>query len=221
VFDRLADMGYGPDTDFSRLRYALLPTLPPLDTAGGATALTQLVDDVQGEWPQHHLVVICDTISRAVEGEENSADTFRAFYTHSGIELKRRGITWTRLDHAGKDQKQGQRGSSGKGDDIDIVWKLTNTLGRVCLHRELTRMPWVPENVVFRQSEEPLAYTRLDDAWPPDTQEVAANLDRLGVSLDACSRVALDALKQQGKGRHKALVLAALKYRRRQAGSTS
>lgn len=221
VFDRLADMGYGPDTDFSRLRYALLPTLPPLDTAGGATALTQLVDDVQGEWPQHHLVVICDTISRAVEGKENDADTFRAFYTHTGIELKRRGITWTRLDHAGKDQKQGQRGSSGKGDDIDIVWKLTNTLGRVCLHRELTRMPWVPENVVFRQSEEPLAYTRLDDAWPPDTQEVAANLDRLGVSLDACSRVALDALKQQGKGRHKALVLAALKYRRRQAGSTS
>ena len=27
----------------------------------------------------------------------------RAFYNHTGMELKRRGITWARLDHGGKD----------------------------------------------------------------------------------------------------------------------
>ena len=84
VFDRLEDMGYGPDSDLSRLRYALLPTLPPLDTARAPRRS-------QGCWTASRATgrtttsrVVIDTISRAVRGEENNADTFRDFYSHTG-----------------------------------------------------------------------------------------------------------------------------------------
>ncbi len=48
VFERLQDIGFGPETDLSRLKYALLPNLPPLDTADGARALTAIIDKVAG-----------------------------------------------------------------------------------------------------------------------------------------------------------------------------
>jgi hypothetical protein len=35
--ERLSELGYGPDDDLSRLHYALLPSLPPLDTPAGAS----------------------------------------------------------------------------------------------------------------------------------------------------------------------------------------
>lgn len=217
IFDRLEDMGYGPGTDFSRLRYALLPALPPLDTATGAEALTGIVDGVQRAMPDHHVVVIIDTISRAVCGEENSADTFRDFYAHTGIQLKRRGMTWVRLDHGGKSPELGQRGSSGKGDDVDVVWKLTRTDNGVCLHRDLARMSWVLPNVTFGQYEDPLRYLRLTDDWPEGTGEVANILDRLNVPLDASTRAASAALKSIGEGRRRQAVVAAVRWRIQQS----
>ena len=214
VFERLENMGYGAATDLSRLRYALLPTLPPLDTAEGAQALTRLIDGVRNDWLDHHLVVIFDTISRAVAGEENDADTFRDFYNHTGIELKRRGVTWARLDHAGKDPTRGQRGTSSKGDDVDVVWRLSQTESGVYLHREKTRMAWVPEKVTFRLDEYPLALTRLASDWPEGTGETANILDRLELPIDASVRTAAAALKAIGEGRRGVLIQAALRWRR-------
>ena len=221
IFDRLEDMGYGRESDFSRLRYALLPTLPALDTSAGAEALTQLVNGVADDWPEHHIVTIIDTIGRAVEGEENDADTFRDFYNHTGIELKRRGITWMRLDHGGKDLSRGQRGSSSKGDDVDVVWKLTPTEGGVCLHRDFSRMPWVPANVTFGLSEEPLAYKQQAGDWPAGTGEIANLLNRLGVPLDASSRTAAAALKAVGEGRRREVLIAAQRWRKERFGGPS
>ena len=217
LFDRLEDMGYGPESDLSRLRYALLPSLPPLDTITGADALMALLDAVQADWPAHHLVVIVDTIGRAVCGEENSADTFRAFYTFTGIELKRRGLTWIRLDHGGKDGSRGQRGSSSKGDDVDVVWKLSPTEHGVSLQRDVARMSWVPERVTFGLFEDPLAYKRLAEDWPAGTGEVANILDRLEVPLDASMRTAAAALRKIDEGRRRPMVSAALRWRREKA----
>jgi hypothetical protein len=216
LFDRLDNMGYGAASDLSRLRYALLPVLPPLDTEQGADALTAIVDGVQGEYPEHHLVVIIDTISRAVCGEENSADTFRAFYNHTGIRLKQRGITWARLDHAGKDPMRSQRGSSSKGDDVDVVWKLTATESGVCLYRDVARMPWVPDKVQFGLSECPLTYTRLAGDWPAHTGELANILDRLDVPMGATVRDARAALKKADEAWRTNVVTAALRWRREQ-----
>ncbi len=213
LVDRLEDMGYGAGTDFSRLRYALLPTLPPLDTIEGAEALEQLLDGVQAEFPDHHLVTIIDTISRAVKGEENEADTFRAFYNCTGIRLKRRGATWCRLDHAGKDATKGQRGTSGKGDDVDLVWKLVRTENGIRLDRELSRMGWVPEKVTFLELSDPLHYARANDDWPPGTRELAELLDRLHVPLDATPTQARQVLTDNKTPKRKQLILAAKRYR--------
>ncbi|NLG67123.1 MAG: AAA family ATPase [Actinobacteria bacterium] len=220
LHERLEDMGYGPASDLRRLRYALLPTLPHLDTEAGGQALAGLLDQVGRDYPDHHQVVMIDTMGRAVAGEENSSDTFRAFYAHTGIKLKRRGCTWTRLDHGGKDPTRGQRGSSGKGDDVDLVWRLARTQDGVTLHRDAARMAWVPERVSFHLEQDPLRYTRIERDWPTGTMEVADTLDRLGVPLQAKARAAQAALKEAGEGRRKQVVVAALRWRRQQQENT-
>ena len=214
VFDRLSDMGYGPETDLSRLSYALLPSFPPLDRPDGGLALQRHLDAVQAKWPEHHLVVVIDTISRAVCGEENSADTFRDFYAYTGIQLKRRGATWLRLDHAGKDSDRGQRGSSSKGDDVDVIWHLKQTENGVTLHRHRARMSWVPERVTLKLNESPLSYVPFSFGdWPIGTGEVANILDRLKVPLNATRREAATSLRAIDEGRRNELVTAALRFR--------
>ncbi len=170
VLERLDDMGYR-GADLSRLRYALLPDLPPLDAAAGGAALMAMLDGVRAAWPGHHLVLVIDTISRAVAGDENSADTYRAFYAHTGIELKRREVTWVRLDHAGKDDGAGQRGSSAKGDDIDLAWRLERSKGRLALRRDLSRMPWVPERVDVPPPRGAAALRRASSTTTPRARE--------------------------------------------------
>lgn len=219
--ERLEDMGYGPSSGLSRLRYGLLPTLPPLDSAEGAAALTAVLDRVQTERPDHHLVVVIDTIGRAVSGEEDRSDTIRDFYRHTGIELKRRHCTWVRLDHAGKESSQGQRGTSAKGDDVDVVWKLTKTENGVQLQRELARMSWVPERVTFKLCDDPLNFVRLESDWPAGTDEVAYWLDKYGVALSASGAAAMKILRENGQPKRRQLVLAALRWRRMRAEGSS
>ncbi|HRB04098.1 MAG TPA: AAA family ATPase [Ilumatobacteraceae bacterium] len=214
LHERLVDMGYGPTDDLSRLRYALLPSLPPLDTPEGARALDELLDGVQEQHPDDHLTVIIDTTARAVQGDEDKADTIRSFYRWTGIGLKRRGATWARLDHAGKDATKGQRSTSAKGDDVDVVWRVERDDTGLSLRRDIARMNWVPERVAFLRLDDPLRYARADVAWPAGTADCAADLDSLTIAIDASSTTALAALRDAGKSRRKAVVLAALKYRK-------
>jgi hypothetical protein len=213
IYERLGDMGFGPDSDLSRLRYALLPSLPPLDEPEGAKALLEQLDAVQAEFPDHHVVVIIDTTGRAVAGDENSADTIRNFYRWTGLALKRRGVTWARADHAGKDPTKGQRGSSAKGDDVDVIWKVTRSDDGFVLQREAARMSWVPEKVAFRQHDGPLRFEPVGSAWPAGTKEVAELLDWLDVAATAGYRKAAEALRNAGQGRSTDLVRAAQRWR--------
>lgn len=216
VYERLADMGYGPDSDLTKLRYAVLPSLPPLDSAAGAKALLALVDREIADNPDDHVVVIIDTTSRVVAGPENDADTFRAFYQHTGRALKKRKVTYARADHAGKDPEKGQRGSSAKGDDVDVVWRVVATDDGFCFNREAARMSWVPERVPLRRSDEPLAFSQVLGAWPAGTKETAVLLDQLDLPLDAGYRQVGEVLKAQGKGVRAVVIRAAQKYRRQQ-----
>jgi len=95
--ERLSDLGYGPDNDLSRLRYFQLPSLPPLDTELGGLVLAEVVAGHNAD------LVIIDTMARVVTGDENSSDTYRAFYRHTGLRLKTLGVALARLDHMGKD----------------------------------------------------------------------------------------------------------------------
>lgn len=214
LYERLLDMGVEPGTELERLRYALLPSLPPLDEAAGARALLSLVDSCAASHPEADIVVIIDTTSRAVAGEENSADTIRAFYRWTGLSLKQRGATWARLDHAGKDATRGQRGSSAKGDDVDLVWKLGRTEDGIELKREVSRMGWVPERVAFHLETHPLGYRRVAAGWPAGTKETAELLDAVGVPLEMGERPAGKALREAGHKVQQSVIRSAIRWRR-------
>jgi len=218
VRDRLRDMGY-QDTEFDRLRYDLLPELPPLDSEAGATALMAMIDREQARLPVCHVALIIDTISRATAGEEDSADTWRDFYRHSGIGLKRRGVTWARLDHAGYD-KAHPRGSTGKGDDVDVIWKLTKTNAGVKLDLDSARMNWVPERVTLGLFPDPTRYARLESDWPEGTGTLANIMDRLELPLDISQRKAHAALIEIDEHHGAVKERAALRWRREKRGGT-
>jgi hypothetical protein len=160
--------------------------------------------------------VVIDTTSRAVEGEENDANTIRGFYRHTGIKLKAAGIGWARLDHAGKDVERGQRGSSAKNDDVDVVWKLSRIEGGHQLEATHRRMSWVPEKVLVSTREDEHGVTRFaltnGGSWPEGTAALAAEMDALGVSIDLGEkRVRRDYPTLTGENRK---LRAAIKYRR-------
>jgi hypothetical protein len=194
------------------LRYALLPTLPPLDSEEGAAAFLALLDDAAR--PDHHTVAIIDTYGRAVEGDENASDTTRAFYRHTGLALKQRGVTWVRSDHSGKDTTRGQRGSSAKGDDVDVVWRLERTDDGYVLKRDAARMSWVPERVALERHDEPLRFVVADEAWPAGTKELADTLAALHVPVTTTVKQARAALKAAGRTSGTTLLAAAVKYRK-------
>lgn len=214
VLDRLEDMGASPD-DLARLRYALLPALPPLDTEQGGAALAALVDTVQEDHPDHHVVVVIDTTSRVISGKENDSDTFLAFYRHTGVRLKRRGVTWARLDHAGKDLDRGQRGSSAKGDDVDIVWRMTAIADGIKIaHHGVTRIGWAPESASFHIAQEPLRYTPVSQGYPAGTKDVIDLLNELDVDRALSANQAQKILQEAGSPRRRNLVQAAVRARR-------
>lgn len=207
--DRLETLGYGPDTNLDRLHYYLLPTLPPLDTDAGATTLLDLVHRHQAQ------LVIIDTMARVIAGEENSADTYRAYYRHIGLRLKHLGVTVIRLDHGGKNPDQGQRGSSAKGDDVDVIWQLKQTDNGLELH-SIARMAWVPKTVTLRRHEEPdLRHTvNLAMDVPAGTADMVRTLDELNVPLGATRRTARRILAEHDRTARNDVLGAALKSRR-------
>lgn len=120
--DRLKAYRCTPD-ELDKLIMYSFAGLPPLDTGEGGVHLAALAEE------NEPALVIMDTVSRMVSGEENQADTFMQLYRCSLVPLKARGITILRLDHSGKDDSRGQRGSSAKESDVDFVWRLARTTG--------------------------------------------------------------------------------------------
>ena len=214
LYDRLSDMGFGPETDLSRLIYINHVELPPLDTPDGGRELGIWLDEIAGEFIGRHLVVVIDTIGRAVGGEENSNDTVQAFYRFAGQELRRRGVTWVRLDHAGHDGDHA-RGASAKGDDVDLVWHLASADDGLTLKVNKRRMSWVPDRAVFRRIDDGvLRYEHTKSLWPDGTKDSARILDSLGVPNTAATRTVQKRLAETGNGRRREVVVAAQKYRR-------
>jgi hypothetical protein len=216
IYERLADMGLSADTDLSRLRYALLPSLPPLDTVEGGRALFGLIDVEQAIHPDKHIAVVIDTTSRAFQGPENDSDTTRAFYRCTGLGLKQRGVTWARLDHAGKDVTKGQRGSSAKGDDVDVVWRLGKTGDRYRLICDAARMSWVPGHVDLTRTDYPLGFTIAVDEYSAEQVTLANWLDALQIPVGTF-KAARAVLSEYGMSASNEVVRGAVKMRKRSA----
>jgi hypothetical protein len=215
LYERLQDMGYGPGVDLSRLHYYLLPTLPPLDTPEGGRAILSIA--------QHHNadLVIVDTTSRVLNGPENDADTLRAFYINTGLPLKADNRTLVRLDHAGKDLGKGQRGTSAKNDDVDLVWELTaQDDDGIRLRATHRRQSWVPEIINLIRLTDPLRHERDATSWPSGTTELARLLDDLETPVNVGQRQAREALQAAGHKARNTLLAAALRFRK-EAGITA
>jgi hypothetical protein len=194
---RLLELGYSSDDDLSHLHYALLPSMPPLDTVEGATALLELCDLTGAE------MVVVDTFGRAVEGEEDHADTVRDFYRHTGLSLKARGITYLRTDHSGKDVAKGMRGSSAKNDDVDLVWQLSRTDTKdghgVLLKRTHSRISWIPEQVKINRTETDDGFTYVHDiatnTYPDGTRQDMDILTAHGIDAAMTQNNAIKIIK--------------------------
>ena len=116
----------------------------------------------------------------------------------------------------GKDAALGQRGSSAKDDDLDVVFRLTQIDAKFL---ELTRtragIPWIAAKLSILRQEDPiLRHTVSLDAVPAGTNDCVLALEELDVPLDATAATALATLRKSGKGARKTVVLAVLKYRR-------
>lgn len=106
-----------------RLDYRLFPGFTgQLDqSATAALELLTIVADVKPD------IVVLDTVSRFISGNENDADTWLSLYRAVHVPLKKHGVACVRVDHMGKDEERGSRGSSAKTQDVDHVWELTKT----------------------------------------------------------------------------------------------
>lgn len=207
--ERLEDMGFSADDDLSNLVYYSLPSLSPLDTPHGGADLVAIA--------QHHQadLVVIDTLSRVIGGEENANDSVQNFAMYTGTPLKAAGITVLRLDHAGKIIEKGQRGGSAKTEDVDVVWQLLpRDRGRFTLRATHRRINWVPEQIELEQTSDPLAYSISTDSWPAGTKATADLLDKLQVPIDVGRDKARKAIKFAGEAVNNDALGAAIRWRR-------
>ncbi|MFE3016637.1 AAA family ATPase [Streptomyces sp. NPDC059256] len=87
--------------------------------ANAAEQLLAIVDEVKPD------VVILDTASRFIKGNENDSAPWLQLYRLVHAPLKSRGVGGVRIDHFGKDETKGARGNSAKAQDVDHVWEMT------------------------------------------------------------------------------------------------
>ena len=192
VRDRLEAFGYSEKDDLSHLHYVLLPSIAGLDTPEGAQAVMRAISATGSQ------LVIVDTTARAVEGEENDADTMRAFYRWTGVNMKSLGVTWVRADHAGKDTAKGQRGSSAKNDDVDVVWRFTKrSETSILIEATHRRMQWIPDKVELelRTIGDQIKHQLLGNEISDAALQLAQTLDRLTTDVDLSVRAARKLLK--------------------------
>jgi hypothetical protein len=221
LFDRLEEFGYDEEHApqlAETLHYVQLPAIDPLDTAAGARTVVEAARYLAVD------LVVIDTTARAISGEENDADTYRDLARLLGVPLKAEGIAWVRIDHAGKEAEKGQRGSSAKNDDVDVVWRLKRGDEGVVLTATHRRMSWVPERVelVAHEGEEGVEF-RLpgggEVVHPDGTWHAVKALDDLGLPLTVPRRKAGAALREAGHSFRNATIMAAIKARRERAGT--
>ena len=208
IVERLTDLGYGPEEITARLKYLSFPDLPPLDTATGGRHLLAVAEAYGSR------LVVIDTVSRVIEGDEDSSDTFRHLYRHSILPLKKAGLAVLRLDHSGKDLTRGQRGSSAKADDVDAVWSLVHRTGtKFDLRRTHSRTNHGADHVEVIRHSDPLRHEASNVGTPSESLTLVAELDRLEVAQDAGRNVAREALKAAGLKASTAVLADALRHR--------
>lgn len=200
IRSRLGSMGLNPEDlqpggpgSPTNLVYFSFPNMQTLDSKLGGEQMMDLVRIYQPD------LVIIDTVSRMIAGEENSNDTWLNFYRYTGMRLKRAGIGMLRLDHEGKDTTRGQRGGSAKGGDVDAVWRLSGLPGgqfRLKLDYGRMYLPEADQEVMMRREIGPLRH-EVELASRSHQFQVDATvqaMDALKLPYDVSQRAAEEAL---------------------------
>ena len=200
IRERLQAMGYGPD-DLVDLCYLSYPTLRGLDSEAGSLELMAAVETYGCE------VVMVDTVSRSVDGDENENDTWLHFYRHTGLKLKQAQVALIRLDHSGKDETKGQRGGSAKVGDVDAVWRLSrvgesdDTFSLTC---EANRMQVHERELVITREVEPTLRHKVQPnpvraALEAKEAALVRVLDQLDINPEWGRRKVREELKKAGR----------------------
>lgn len=218
---RLEDMGHGPD-DLADLVYLSYPNLAALNSEIGGE---QLLANVS--YYGIGLVVI-DTVSRAIIGEENSNDTWLGLYTHTGLRLKQAGVGMVRLDHSGKDSTRGQRGGSAKTGDVDAVWSLAlggaanpDVVFLDCQYRRF-QLPPDDASIPLWRRDDPLRHEIVPGSGSghdPKVEAVVDDLDRLEIPTDWGRDRVRKALKDAGRKHGNSAISKAVKQRKNLSGT--
>jgi hypothetical protein len=204
--ERLSAAGYDQRFTPEAFAYLLHPQLAPLDTSAGGSRVLALALQHRAD------LVVIDTYSRAIEGADDSTDTIKALYRHTIRPLLAKGIAVLRLDHTGHKSKERARGSSGKGDDIDIGWMLTKTDDGFKLKSTHARMQWVPDTVNLKLRTDPLKLELVQGGWPHGTKDAADKLTSAGVLPGDSQRTAREKLKAAEIPLAQKLLAPALNY---------
>jgi hypothetical protein len=212
IRERLQAMHVGPD-DLGTPRLPVVPQPVRARLRRGGKQLMAAVRHYGSE------LVVVDTVSRAIAGEENENDTWLSFYRHTGLRLKKAGVALVRLDHSGKDETKGQRGGSAKSGDVDAVWRLSRlTDDTYRLDCEAARMPVTERTLVIHRDTSPLRH-RVDPlgrsaAVDVQVAAVVKALNDLDVPLDSSVRDAASILRAAGNKARTGVISKALKKRR-------
>lgn len=184
ILERAGNMGFNAEELVDNLLYLSYPSIDDFDTQNGAETLLHWVDTYNIDF------VIVDTISRFIKGKENENDTWREVYKLVGQELKKRGTTFLRIDHSGKDLTKGARGGSAKEQDVDITWSLSKPKTKpFVLSAESSRMPLQVDVLKLVLNKNPLRFDWLDTQ--EDTSEdsrvwkMVETLDNAGLAKNA------------------------------------
>jgi hypothetical protein len=192
---RLTTLGVSPDVDLSRLHYVSLAPWAAFDTPAGGQ---QLLDHVTATGAR---LVIVDTVSKCLDGDENDARTLVNLYRCTLLPLRRRGTAAWLQDHAGKDPARGARGSSAKSADVDAVWSLTSRgTDRLTARRTHTRHPDGPGVLYLRRAMTEDGLRHLTDTVNPRGEDriarCLANIADLDPSADASRNEVADLLRE-------------------------
>jgi hypothetical protein len=223
---RLVAMNRKPDA-LENLLYLSFPSMPGMDTAAGAAHLLDFCARHAVE------VVVIDTVSRAVDGEENENDTWLSFYKRTGLALKQNGISCIRLDHTGKDATKGMRGGSAKYGDVDAVWSMT-AVSETTFKLQCTanRMPIGEKILVLERQADPLRHTVRGNVGAALASarhgQIIADIDelygvetRVGARTDVTFNAVQKALRSEGKGVRRETLADALDERNLRFGITT
>ena len=192
--ERLNDMGMPFEELEGWLLYFSYPTLPPMDTESGGLETLSMMNHYESK------VLVIDTLSRVVRGEENSNDTYRNFYAYTGRLLKANNIALSRLDHAGHDAKK-SRGASAKADDVDLVYQLERRAGRdespgYKVSRTHARMGGIPEFIELLLTDDPISIkSTAMRSWSEQAIRKARELDGINAPIVISQREAIRLLR--------------------------